>query len=194
MYAVRVCHPEWPAGPVPGLIVAASNTGAAVWPNPATYTRTTSATRFFVIGRPLLLKMRRQKSRGVCPFPLIRPIRLEPAATHHLARRPAVLRRDVEKRAYPLAAANHAAAIFVGLDQIIDARIGQQLLQAQRFLELFRDVDQGQLLFAEIIGFLLHARFLSTNDAFQKAFMRPALLHPLGERATNDFDVPPRTP
>jgi len=70
---------------------------------------------------------------------------------HDLACQSLILRRDIEKRAHALSLENDAAAIFVGLDQIVHARIGEQLFETQRFLESLRNVDQVQFLVAEMI-------------------------------------------
>src|SRR5258706_16330639 len=54
-------------------------------------------------------------------FPLIGAIRLEAAALHSLLRRALIFRSNVEKRSDPLGLEDHAAAVLVGLDQIVDA-------------------------------------------------------------------------
>ena len=47
---------------------------------------------------------------------------------------------------------DHSAAIAVRLNQIVEAGVGQQFFQAQSLLQSFRDVQQGQLGFAEDIN------------------------------------------
>jgi len=52
---------------------------------------------------------------------------------HDLLRLLERLRQDVEERSDARASEQQAAAIFVGLNRVLDTRLGERILQAQSF-------------------------------------------------------------
>ena len=64
--------------------------------------------------------------------------------------------RDVKKCADAFRAEHHTPAISIRLDQKIDARFGKHLLDPERVLQPFRDIDEAQLLFAEMLWLAAH--------------------------------------
>ena len=74
----------------------------------------------------------------------------ESAAMHRLPGRAVVLRGDVKESAHPFGLKDDAAPVLVGLHQIIEARAGEQLLQAQRLVQLLGDVEECQFVLAEM--------------------------------------------
>ncbi len=52
---------------------------------------------------------------------------------------------------------DEAAAVLIRLHQVIEAGVGEELFQPQRLVELFGDVDQGELVVGvEIVGLAPH--------------------------------------
>src|ERR1700693_392897 len=66
------------------------------------------------------------------------------------------LRQDVEERSYARAAEQPGAAIFVGLDGVLNARLGERILQAQSLLQVLCDVDEVHFAILEEVGFPAH--------------------------------------
>ena len=64
--------------------------------------------------------------------------------------------RDVKKCANPLRTEHDTPAISIRLHQKIDTRFGEHLFDPERVPQPFCDVDQTQLLFAEMLWFAAH--------------------------------------
>lgn len=72
-------------------------------------------------------------------------------------------RQNIKENSHAFAAEDHAARVFVRLYRVVDARFGQGRLEAQRFLEFLRDIDQVQFAIFKVIGFAAHRQFDHTT-------------------------------
>src|SRR5229473_5953078 len=92
----------------------------------------------------------------------------EAVLTHDLVGLLERFRKDVEESSNPLAAEEHAAAVFVGFHRVLHARFGKHGLQAESLLQLLGDVDQVHLTVFEKLGVPAHsASILSRSDIFR---------------------------
>src|SRR6204780_3817509 len=84
-------------------------------------------------------------------------VRPPPGPGQRLPRRAVVGRSDVEKRTHALGPEDDAAAVLIGLDQVLDPGRGQKLFQAQGLFEFLGHIEQGQLLVSEMVRLTTHA-------------------------------------
>ena len=78
-------------------------------------------------------------------------------AMHDLANLLHRFRRYIEKRSDALAAEEHAADVFIGLDGVIYPGFGEHGLEPQSVPQPFRDIDKVEFPLSEKIGLLTHA-------------------------------------
>jgi hypothetical protein len=71
---------------------------------------------------------------------------------------PVVFCGDVEERADPLSAEDEPGGVMIGLDGVFHSGGRLYFLDAQRVIQLPRDVNQAELPIAEGVGVLPHSR------------------------------------
>jgi hypothetical protein len=74
------------------------------------------------------------------------------------------IRQDIEERAYPIAAEDHASPVFVRLHAVIQTRLREDALQPQRILQAFSYVNQDGIPAFEEWRVLFH-RFMSDSPS-----------------------------